>query len=134
MLPACGLRAGVALVLQGLSPAPLIGLLGIGDDGGDEREEADARLAAKHTALDRVRDLREQMKAHSRRRSRHMAERANGNGVEDRELIEHRLIRYAVTTTEREAVGDLPCRGEINAAVLRRIERKPDFDGLRMEG
>ncbi len=51
----------------------------------------------------------------------------------DQELVEHKLIREAVISAERDAVIALRDRGVINDEVLRRVERDLDLEELRME-
>ena len=65
----------VTLVGQGLTLAPLIRVLGVEDDGAEEREEVDARVRVAEAALLRLEELGERglgARGHDRARARHV--------------------------------------------------------------
>jgi CPA1 family monovalent cation:H+ antiporter len=136
----------VTLVGQGLTLPILVRAIGMRDtDDPSAREETHAREAAVRAAVQRIealerewpehRELVDQLRAQYDHRLRHLEDpRAEGPSDEvERELLEHRIIRRAVTDAEREAVIGLRDRGAISDVVLRRVERDLDLEELRLE-
>jgi Na+/H+ antiporter len=133
------------LVGQGLTLPFLIRGLRIAADGGDDHEEAHARMRAAEAAVQRIEELAGQWPGHLelidtlRARYEHRSrdiERHHSDGPADeteRELFEHRLIRSAVIDAEREALVRLKETGAVRDDVFRRVERDLDVEELRME-
>ncbi len=134
------------LVGQGLSLPWLMRRLGVTEDAAAKDEESTARAAAAEAALSRIGELERQWPDHQplidqlrgsyEHRAHHMPTDGNmGNlgSEEERELIEHTIIRRAVLDAERDTVVTLRDRGIINDEVLRRVERDIDLEELRME-
>jgi monovalent cation/hydrogen antiporter len=128
------------LVLQGLSLPALIRWLGLRDDEGSGREEAEARLAAARAALDLLdhlaaepwvpsgsvgylRTLYEKRVDHFRAR----LDPPNDAGCEDdfRSFVRLRLL---LLKAERQAIIDLRDRDVIGDEALRRVERDLDLE------
>jgi monovalent cation/hydrogen antiporter len=133
------------LVGQGLTLPFLIRGLRIAVDGGDDHQEAHARMTAAEAAVQRIEELARQwpghlelidtLRAQYEHRSRDI-ERHHSDGPADeteRELFEHRLIRSAVIDAEREALVRLKETGAVRDDVFRRVERDLDLEELRME-
>ena len=82
------------------------------------------------------RELIDKLRAQYDHRTHHAEIDRDGNGRDEeaeQELIEHRQIRMAVLTAEREALLALRERGAIPDEVHRRVERDLDLEELRME-
>ena len=132
----------VTLVGQGLTLPLLIRRLGVAGDQEFGEEESHARQVANEAALARIAGMAaewpdhlplvRQLQERYEHRSEHVAADPNDEAA-DQELLEHRQIRHEVIETERLAVIHLRDIGEINDAVLRRLERELDLEELRME-
>ena len=132
------------LVGQGLTLPLLIRTLGI--HAGDEvaEEEREARLVAAEAAVQRIARLRdewpehgeliEQLEAQYEHRVSHI-EPQNGapHDENERELLEHRIIRRKVIDAERDAVIRLRDEGRVSDEAMRRLERDLDLEELRLE-
>lgn len=130
------------LVGQGLSLPFLIRHLGVLASSAPDAEEAHARLAAMEAGLRRLDRLVEAypghleligtMRADFDHAASHVWPHADAPLDEaEQERLEHRLIRDAVITAQREAVIILRDEGVINDETLRRIERDLDLEALR---
>jgi CPA1 family monovalent cation:H+ antiporter len=132
------------LVGQGLSLPFIIERLDLMAGKGTllESEEAHARLAAVEAALGRLDELAdeypghleliEQLKTQYDHEALHVWPTAEGPRDEaELELLEHRSIRNAVLTAQRESVIRLRDEGIINDETLRSIERDLDLEALR---
>lgn len=135
------------LLLQGLTLAPLIKLLGVDDaDEHLEREESKARLATVEAALTRIDELavedwvREDTAERVRRsfdyRRRRFGSRfdsdADSDGYEERTENYQRLMRELLDA-QRMTLVSLRNDGHINDDVMRRIERELDLEDSRLE-
>jgi CPA1 family monovalent cation:H+ antiporter len=133
------------LVGQGLTLPLVIRGLGIVGDGGDDHDEAHARIIAAEAAVRRIESLAAEWPGHQelidalRVQYDHRArdiERHHSEGPADeaeREQLEHRIIRSAVIEAEREALVGLRETGGVRDEVFRRIERDLDLEELRLE-
>jgi len=132
------------LVGQGLTLPWLVQRLGlrVGRGSIQEDEETHARLAAVEAALVRLDELSgeypghleliEQLKTQYDHEASHVWPTAGGPRDEaELELLEHRNIRNAVLTAQRESVIHLRDDGIINDETLRAIERDLDLEALR---
>ena len=142
------------LLLQGLTLAPLIKLLGIDDADDDlEQEEIAARLRAAEAALDRLDELSGEewalddtvdrvRGAYTYRQRRFTARRVDGefdggiegDGIdyETRSEAYQRLVRELLDA-QRSALIELRDSGTINNDVMRRLERELDLEDSRLE-
>lgn len=133
------------LVVQGLSLAPLIRWLGIGDDGVDDEEELRARLAATKAALGQLDALAqedwtrdetvERMRGLYSYRKRRLAARAGkieDDGYEDRSLAYQQMLQ-AVLAAQRDALIRLRDEGVISNEVMNRVVREFDLEESRLE-
>jgi NhaP-type Na+/H+ or K+/H+ antiporter len=137
------------LGLQGLTLPAMIRLLGVHDDGADEREELIGRRAAVDAALERLNELgdaewtrddtTERMRMMYEYRARRFAIRAgelqDGTGLD---AVETRSKRYqkmvrSVLTAQRERLVELRNVGEISNEVMHRLERELDLEDERLE-
>jgi CPA1 family monovalent cation:H+ antiporter len=132
------------LVGQGLTLPLLIRAMGIkvGDEVADEEREA--RLVAAEAAVVTIERLRgewpehgeliDQLAAQYEHRVSHI-EPQNGqpHDENERELLEHRIIRRKVIDAEREAVIRLRDEARISDEAMRRLERDLDLEELRLE-
>jgi CPA1 family monovalent cation:H+ antiporter len=138
----------VTLVLQGLSLPALIRALGVKDESHDNRmEELQARLKSTHAALGKLdaickyenvppsnrESLRELYKGRVRR---YEAGLEAGRVTEEYAESSAAWSRWRreLFAAEREAVISLRDAGEINAEVMRRVERDIDLEELRFSG
>jgi Na+/H+ antiporter len=130
------------LVGQGLTLPFLIRRLGVMASTEPDTELAHARLAAMEAGLRRLDDLAVDFPGHGelidtlRATFDHEASHVWPHSdmpidESDKERLEHRLIRDAVITAQRESVIRLRDGGVINDETLRRIERDLDLEALR---
>jgi monovalent cation/hydrogen antiporter len=135
----------VTILGQGLTLAPLIRLLGIEDDGAQERLEVKARVKAAKRAIARVDELageewvREETAGRMRglyefriRRFRARFDDDDDGALEDGSLAYQRL-RREVLEAERSEIVRLRNEGFINDEVMHRIERDLDLEDTRLE-
>ena len=133
------------LVVQGLTLPALIRWIGVHDDGGEEREEVRARLAATHAALERLDELAgadwtrhdtvERLQGLYEFRRRRLKARGGyleDDGSEDRSLAYQRLVRELLEA-QRHAIVQLRNSGAISSEVMHRIERELDLEDTRLE-
>ena len=134
------------LVLQGLTLPWVISVLGVHDDGREEREETKARLMAAKAALARIDELEaeewtrddtiERMRGMYRYRKRRFAARAglseDDEGIEDRSAAYQTLVRE-ILEAQRHEIVRLRNTGEISNEVMHRIERELDLEDSRLE-
>ncbi len=137
----------VTVVGQGLSLPYLIRRLGVREDGAEEAaEEARARYAAAHAALERLDELAvedwtlddtiERLRGLYEFRQRRVKVQTgkieDDEGIEDRSLAYQRLM-HELYTVQRRAVVQLRNGGEISNDVMHRIERELDLEESRLE-
>jgi CPA1 family monovalent cation:H+ antiporter len=134
------------LVLQGLTLPWVISVLGVHDDGTEEREEIKGRLMAAKAALSRIDELEgeewtrddtiERMRGMYRYRKRRFAARAgltdDDEGIEDRSAAYQALVREVLEAQRREIVR-LRNNGDISNEVMHRLERELDLEDSRLE-
>jgi CPA1 family monovalent cation:H+ antiporter len=134
------------IVLQGLTLAPLIRVLGVGDDGTqEEREELKARLVATQAALARLEELSgaewtrddtvERMRGlyeYRRRRLKARAGKIEDDGYEDRSVAYQTLVRE-VLEAQRAEIVRLRNEGTISNDLMHRLERELDLEDQRLE-
>ncbi len=136
----------VTVVLQGLTLGPLIRLLGVMDDGEDQRAREDkARLRAAHAAIGRLEELtgedwvREETADRMRRayefRVRRFGARFDDEDDGDIEAgsMGYQRLRREILAAERGEIIRLRNQGYINDDVMRRIERDLDLEHERLE-
>ena len=133
------------LVLQGLTLPAVIRLLGVEDDGLDEKEEAKARIHAADAATARLEELvdedwvRPETLERMRglmdfRRNRFSARFSpdDDGAIEERSQAYQRLM-HEVLDAERAAVLQLRREGRINDDVMRRVTRDLDLEEARLD-
>jgi Na+/H+ antiporter len=133
------------LVVQGLTLPALIRRLGVHDDGGEEREELQARLGAADAALARLEELAgeewtrddtvERLRGlyqFRRRRLKTQAGIFEDDGSQDRSLAYQRLVRELLEA-QRRAIIRLRNQGVISDGVMHRVERELDLEDSRLE-
>jgi monovalent cation/hydrogen antiporter len=133
------------LVPQGLSLPALIRRLKLRAGEVEEREEAQARLAAAKAALARLdqlaaedgapRDLIDYLRALYQRRLKLFQARLDQGDAKGHEeyASSARRVRKEILEAERKAVRELRDREEISDDVLREIEEDLDLEELRLE-
>ena len=133
----------VTLVGQGLTLAPLIKLLGIEDDGTEEREEIEARTRIAEAALARLDELGDEdwvredtigrVRGMYEYRRRRFTARSDGDGDAYEERTDQYLrLMYELYDAQREALIELRNSLEISDEVRRRIERELDLEESRL--
>ena len=133
------------LVVQGLTLPALIRRLGVHDDGGEEREELQARLGAADAALARLEELAaeewtrddtvERLRGLYQFRRRRLKTRAGileDDDSQDRSLAYQRLVRELLEA-QRRAIIRLRNQGVISDGVMHRLERELDLEDSRLE-
>jgi Na+/H+ antiporter len=133
------------LVVQGLTLPALIRRLGVHDDGGEEREEVQARLGAADAALARLEELAgeewtrddtvERLRGLYQFRRRRLKTRAGileDDDSQDRSLAYQRLVRELLEA-QRRAIIRLRNQGVISDGVMHRLERELDLEDSRLE-
>jgi CPA1 family monovalent cation:H+ antiporter len=134
------------LVLQGLTLPSLIGLLGVSDDGGAEREEAKARIRAAEAALERLEELvsdgavrpetAERLRGALRfRRDRFRArfDDEDDGAIEEQSLAYQRVMRDLLAA-EQAALLALRNDRVIDDNVAQRVQRDLDLEAARLDG
>jgi CPA1 family monovalent cation:H+ antiporter len=134
----------VTLVVQGLTLPALIRVLGLEDDGNQEREEIKGRIEVANAALTRIDELAEEdwvredttervRGVFNYRRSRFVA-RFDGadDGLEERSAAYQRLLRELLRA-QRATLIRLRNEGRISDEVMHRIERDLDLEESRLE-
>jgi len=133
----------VTLVLQGLSLPYLIRMLGVRDDGAQDREELVARLEAATAALDELDRLQEQewtrdetverMRGLYEFRRRRFEGRRDGDGaLDERSAVYQRMVRQVIGA-QRGALLRLRNERVISDEVMRRVERELDLEDTRLD-
>jgi len=133
------------LVLQGMTLPAVIRLLGVEDDGLDEKEEAKARIHAADAATARLEELvdedwvrpetLERMRGLMDFRRNRFAARFSPDddgAIEERSQAYQRLM-HEVLDAERGAVLQLRREGRINDDVMRRVTRDLDLEEARLD-
>lgn len=135
----------VTLVFQGLTLPLAIRLLGLEDDGIDEKLEAKARIRAADAALDRLADLvaeggvredtAERMRgAYTFRRDRFASRFDDGDdGKLEERSVAYQRLRRELLEAERQAVVALRRAGTINDDVMNRVQRDLDLEAERLD-
>jgi CPA1 family monovalent cation:H+ antiporter len=133
----------VTIVGQGMTLGPLIGKLGIEDDGSEEREEVAARVRIAEAAMARLEELAgeewvrddtaERVRGMLDYRRRRFVAAADGDGAEfeDRTSRYIRLM-YEVYDAQREELITMRNSGDISDEVRRRVERELDLEESRL--
>jgi Na+/H+ antiporter len=131
------------LVGQGLTLAPLIRLLGVEDDGAEEREEVAARVRLAEAAIERTAELGgedwvrpdtlERVRALYDYRRRRFGAIGDGDGAEYEERSGAYIrLMYELFDAQREELLTLRNAGEISDEVRRRVERDLDLEESRL--
>jgi Na+/H+ antiporter len=131
------------LVGQGLTLAPLIRLLGVEDDGAEEREEVAARVRLAEAAIERTAELDgedwvrpdtlERVRALYDYRRRRFGAIGDGDGAEYEERSGAYIrLMYELFDAQREELLTLRNAGEISDEVRRRVERDLDLEESRL--
>ncbi|HSF03761.1 MAG TPA: cation:proton antiporter, partial [Solirubrobacterales bacterium] len=131
------------LVVQGLSLAPLIRALDLGEDNSLALEEARAREAAARAALARLDDLAstawvrredlDRLRATYGQRVQRASSIDPGSGeASARAQAAVRRLRHETITAERRAVIALRDQGAISDEILHRIEQELDVEAMRI--
>jgi CPA1 family monovalent cation:H+ antiporter len=131
------------LVGQGLTLAPLIRMLGVEDDGSEEREEVAARTRVAEAAIARTQELEgedwvrpdtlDRVRALYDYRRRRFGAIGGGDGeeYEERSGAYIRLM-YELFDAQREELVSLRNAGEISDEVRRRVEHDLDLEESRL--
>ena len=136
----------VTVVVQGLALGPIIRLLGVQDDGGDDRQrEAHARLRAARAAIARIDEVSEEdwvrpasaerLRGQYEFRVRRFTARFDADDpgeIEDGSMAYQRL-RREVLDAERQEIIRLRNTGAINDELMHRIERDLDLEDARLD-
>ena len=133
------------LVFQGLTLPAMVRVLGIGDDGSSDREDAKARIKAAEAALARLEELvaegsvREDTAqrlrgAYGFRRDRFRARFDDGDdgSIEERSIAYQRVMRELLNA-ERATVVSLRNQGVIDDGVMQRVQRDLDLEAARLD-
>jgi monovalent cation/hydrogen antiporter len=132
------------LVGQGLTLPALIRVLRLEDDGGDEEEEARARIRAAEAALARLEELEgeawvlddtaERLRGQYRFRIDRFSARGDpdGDGKIEKRSLKYQRLRRELLDAERHAVVELRNTGEISEEVMRRVQRDLDLEDSRL--
>jgi CPA1 family monovalent cation:H+ antiporter len=135
----------VSLVGQGLTLPLVIRLLRLEDDGGEEREEAKARIRAAEAAVARLEELIEEpwVREDTAERMRGLYRfrtdrfRARFDDGDDGEIEarsqDYQRLRRELLDAERGAILDLRRAGVISNDVWNRVERDLDLEDQRLD-
>jgi Na+/H+ antiporter len=132
----------VTLVLPGLTLAPLIERLGLGQGEARRRADAEARARLTHAALERLEELARDEEPDDavveRLRDRYQArlDRLHGRLDDDagrgEQLVEAARLSKAMLETEREVLQQLERERAFPADLLHNIQREIDLDESRL--
>jgi len=133
------------LVLQGLTLPSVLGVLGISDDGGADREDAKARIKAAEAALARLEELVEEgavrpdtaervRGAFGFRRDRFRARLDEGDdgAIEEQSAAYQRVMRQLLDA-EQAALVALRNARVIDDNVMLRVQRDLDLEAARLD-
>ena len=135
----------VTLVGQGLSLPALIRVLGLEDDGSEEREDAKARIHAAEAALARLDELLdedwvredtvERVRGAYRFRTDRFRERLDGesDGAVEARSQDFQRLRHELLEAERQALASLRRSGTISNEVWQRVARDLDLEDQRLD-
>ena len=138
-------RVLATLVLQGLSLPFVIRVLGLEDDGLDEKENAKARIHAADAALERLDELveegvvREDTAGRLRGQysfARRASERASTTGTTARSRSGRsstNALRRELLDAERSSLVALRNEGRISEGVMQRVQRDLDLEDSRLD-
>jgi CPA1 family monovalent cation:H+ antiporter len=133
------------LVLQGLSLPLVIRILGLEDDGLDERENAKARIHAADAAIERLEELvqegvvREDTAERLRgqyefRKNRFRARFDDGDDGEiEARSLQYQRARRELLDAERSSLVTLRNEGRISEGVMQRVQRDLDLEDSRLD-
>ena len=124
----------VTLVVQGGTLAPLIRALGVRDDGDEQREEADALVAATRASLERL-DALVAAGEMPNDAARAMRKRYEKHVLDEEASAEVRALYRAESTLlslQHEVLVDMRNRGDIENTTLRRLETQLDFKRMQL--
>jgi CPA1 family monovalent cation:H+ antiporter len=123
----------------------LVGVIGIEDDGGAEREDAKARIKAAEAAMARIEEIAsegwayddslERARGQYRFRTNRFRARYDGvdeDGAEERSQ-QYQRLRRELLDAERSAVIALRNEGIITEAVMQRVQRDIDLEDSRLD-
>jgi Na+/H+ antiporter len=133
----------ITLVLPGLTLAPLLERLGLGEDAEHRRADARARLRLTHAALERLEDaaerdgppehlvdrLRDRYESRIERLEARIDDEHTSRGTEVQ--VAGRLLAEMIDA-ERDALREMRSERAFPAATLREIERELDLDESRL--
>ncbi len=114
------------------------------DDGGDDAEEALARVRAAEAALERLDELveeawvlddtAERIRGQYRFRIDRFSARVDpdGDGKIEKRSLKYQRLRRDLLEVERRTVVELRNTGEISDEVMRRVERDLDLEVSRL--
>jgi monovalent cation/hydrogen antiporter len=135
----------VTLVGQGLTLPALIRVLGLEDDGSEEREDAKARIHAAEAALARLDELLEEdwvredtverVRGAYRFRTDRFRERLDGesDGAVEARSQDFQRLRHELLEAERQALAALRRSGTISNEVWQRVARDLDLEDQRLD-
>lgn len=133
------------LVLQGLSLPLVIHVLGLEDDGLDEKENAKARIHAADAALERLEELVEEgtVRVDTAERMRGQYEfRKNrfrarfdeaDDGTIEEQSLQYQRARRELLDAERSSLLALRNEGRISEGVMQRVQRDLDLEDSRLD-
>lgn len=130
----------VTLIVQGLTLAPLIRWLGVGDPGRSRREERAVRRQAVRAAAERLEELARRSGMDSADRARVRTLLAHHLGLGRTSMEEElaapndhlRRVLEELLIAERDAILELRHRGQLSDDVARELEHELNLDLLRL--
>jgi monovalent cation/hydrogen antiporter len=139
------IASAATLVIPGLTLAPLVRRLGLGQEEALAREQARARLALAHAALRHIDELTEReelpesvadpLRLTYEQRIHRLEPELDGDAAGGDEAATARRIRSVrreLIAVERTRLGELRRRGEISAESLRHLEHELDLESSRL--
>ena len=133
------------LVVQGLTLPAVIRVLGLEEDGSEDREDAKARIHAAEAALARLEELvgeewvredtAERVRGAYRFRTDRFRERldASSDGAIEARSQDFQRLRHELLDAERQALAALRRTGTISDEVWRRVARDLDLEDQRLD-
>jgi len=131
----------ITLVLPGLTLAPLIEALGLGQSAERRRQEVEARMRLTHAALERLEEMAEHgegdgavdlLRKRYEMRLERLEDRLNAAGGHPDHGVDAARTQIEVLEHEREVLGEMRRERAFPAELLRSLEAEIDVDEARV--
>jgi CPA1 family monovalent cation:H+ antiporter len=131
----------ITLVVPGLTLAPLIQRLGLGQSAERRRQEVEARLRLTHAALERIEEMAEHgeldgpvdlLRQRYQARLDRLQDRLDAAGGHPDHGVDGARAQIDILEHERDVLGDMRRERAFPAELLRNLEAEIDVDEARV--